>query len=108
MKSAVLALALTLTLVACGNPSSSPAPAAAPSAGNSPAVAPDGSPAAASSAVVQPGNAKLGDRTKCPVSGEEFVVSNDSPKADYEGKTYYFCCASCVDTFKKDPTKYVH
>ena len=25
----------------------------------------------------------------------------------YEGKTYYFCCAMCVEEFKKDPQKYI-
>lgn len=26
---------------------------------------------------------------------------------DYEGKRIYFCCASCIDEFKKDPPKYL-
>jgi len=25
----------------------------------------------------------------------------------YEGKTYYFCCPSCVEEFKSDPEKYI-
>ena len=27
--------------------------------------------------------------------------------ADAEGCRVYFCCASCVETFKKDPAKYI-
>ncbi|MBU0574356.1 MAG: YHS domain-containing protein [Candidatus Margulisbacteria bacterium] len=28
-------------------------------------------------------------------------------KAEYKGKTYYFCCAMCPGEFKKNPDKYV-
>ena len=27
-------------------------------------------------------------------------------KSDYNGKTYYFCAASCKSTFDKNPTKF--
>lgn len=27
-------------------------------------------------------------------------------KSDYQGKTYYFCAASCKATFEKNPAKY--
>ncbi len=42
----------------------------------------------------------------CPVSGEKI---DDKMKTtyEYEGKIYNFCCASCVDDFKKDPQKYI-
>lgn len=42
----------------------------------------------------------------CPVSGEEI---DEELKAtyEYEGKVYNFCCASCIDEFKKDPDKYI-
>lgn len=26
---------------------------------------------------------------------------------DYKGKRIYFCCAGCIDDFKKDPEKYM-
>ncbi len=61
----------------------------------------------ASKAVVPPGQAKVGDKSKCPVSGEEFVVSETSPKLDHNGKTYYFCCAHCKDKAAKDPDKFL-
>ncbi len=27
-------------------------------------------------------------------------------KSEHEGKTYYFCCDGCKDSFEKDPGKY--
>jgi YHS domain-containing protein len=63
-------------------------------------------PAAASKTPVKPGEAKVGDTTTCPVSGETFVVAADSPKVDYNGKTYFFCCADCTGDFQKDPAKF--
>lgn len=53
------------------------------------------------------GEATIGDRTSCPTSGEEFVVTADSPKVEYQGKTYYFCCSGCDKKFSKDPEKYL-
>jgi Cu+-exporting ATPase len=44
---------------------------------------------------------------KCPVSGKEFTKSDASPKYEYEGKIYYFCCAGCKDKFGKDPEAYI-
>ncbi len=42
----------------------------------------------------------------CPVTREKI---NEATKAiyEYKGKIYNFCCASCIDDFKKDPTKYI-
>jgi len=40
----------------------------------------------------------------CPVIAGEI---NKNIFTDYEGKRIYFCCAGCVDTFKKDPAKYI-
>ncbi len=54
------------------------------------------------------GEAQVGDTTKCPVSGEEFVVEATSPKVEHEGKTYYFCCSGCQKKFQSDPAKYVN
>jgi len=57
--------------------------------------------------LVAPGMAKVGDRTTCLVSHETFVVQEDSPKADYQGKTYYFCCPHCPEAFQANPAKYL-
>lgn len=88
-------LLCSLFVVACAG--SAPPPAA-------PSPAPV--PAASSAPLVAPGEAKVGDRTKCPVSGHEFVVKADSPHAEYNGKTYYFCCPDCPKAFEANPEKF--
>nr|MBU1328668.1 YHS domain-containing protein [Candidatus Omnitrophota bacterium] len=42
----------------------------------------------------------------CPVLGNPI---DDATKAtyEYEGKVYNFCCAGCIDEFKKDSEKYI-
>ena len=44
------------------------------------------------------------DQTNCPVMGGEI---NKEIYADHDGKRVYFCCSMCIDTFKKDPAKYL-
>lgn len=44
-----------------------------------------------------------GQRT-CPVMGGRI---NPAVYTDHEGKRVYFCCPRCIDTFKKDPERYV-
>ncbi len=95
------ALASSLALLACGGGIPAASPAGATSTEPSHA-------GAASSDVKKPGEAKVGDKMNCPVSGEEFVVAADSPSAEVDGKTYYFCCPPCVAKFKADPKKYLH
>ena len=63
--------------------------------------------AAPAPGVKEPGDAKIGDRTTCPVSGEEFVVDASSPKVERDGKTYFFCCAGCKGKFESNPAKYL-
>ena len=43
-------------------------------------------------------------QTKCPIQGEAI---DKKLFTDYKGKRIYFCCSGCVDTFKKDPEKYM-
>ena len=43
-------------------------------------------------------------QTVCPLMGGKI---NKNIFADYNGKRVYFCCAGCVDAFKKDPAKYI-
>ena len=42
----------------------------------------------------------------CPVTGAKI---DEKLKAtyEYEGKIYNFCCAVCIEEFKKDPQKYI-
>lgn len=89
-----LVLALSSLAVACGG--ATPAPSS-PAAG-----------AAAPASIKPIGEAAVGDTSRCPVSGEEFVVAADSPKVDYEGKTYYFCCGGCAKKFEADPKKFLN
>jgi YHS domain-containing protein len=50
---------------------------------------------------------KIGDKTICPVSGKVITVAVDTPKEIYDGVTYYFCCAHCVEKFLKNPDLFV-
>ena len=42
----------------------------------------------------------------CPVLSEPI---DEAAKAtyEYEGKIYNFCCAGCIEEFKKEPQKYI-
>lgn len=78
---------------------------AAPSQGAGPGISP-AQPAQRS--VKAPGAAKVGDRTTCPVHTDQvFRVSDKTPKAEYKGRVYYFCCPHCRDHFLEAPEKYV-
>lgn len=94
-------LSVAWIALGCGSPNKEAEPAKAPSMAN-----------VASSETPQPSSAaapavKVGDTIKCPVSGEEFTVADNSPKVTHEGRDYYFCCASCAESFKADPKKYI-
>jgi YHS domain-containing protein len=41
----------------------------------------------------------------CPVTGEK--IENKDVKADFFGRTVYFCCAGCMDEAKKQPAAYI-
>ena len=41
----------------------------------------------------------------CPVTGER--VTNKSLKAEYFGRTVYFCCHGCLKAAQKNPEKFV-
>jgi YHS domain-containing protein len=56
--------------------------------------------------VRQPTQSEIGKVTTCPVMKGKFEVTKSTPVIDYEGKSYYFCCESCIDEFKKNPDKY--
>ena len=42
---------------------------------------------------------------KDPVCGMDVKI--DLNKSEYQGKTYYFCCQTCLEKFKKDPQEYI-
>lgn len=41
-----------------------------------------------------------------PVCGMEIEAETAAAKAEYQGKTYYFCMQGCRDKFVADPAKY--
>lgn len=43
---------------------------------------------------------------KDPVCGMQVDEQSAAAKADYRGKTYYFCSPACKATFDKTPEKY--
>ena len=61
---------------------------------------------AAQGPIKGPGEATIGDRSSCPVSGETFTITASSPKVEHDGKTYYFCCSGCAEKFKENPGKW--
>ncbi len=40
----------------------------------------------------------------CPVGGEPI---DPAVFVDHDGRRVYFCCAMCIDKFKKEPAKYL-
>ena len=47
----------------------------------------------------------------CPVTGDVVVKAEAEAlghSRTYNGQTYYFCCATCVQLFDKNPEKYTH
>lgn len=47
------------------------------------------------------------NKVTCPVSGSTFSKSEAYGSEEYNGKTYYFCCAGCKEKFEKEPEKYI-
>jgi YHS domain-containing protein len=48
--------------------------------------------------------AQAAEQTTCPVMGGPI---DKNIFIEYQGKKVYFCCASCLDTFKANPEKYI-
>ena len=44
----------------------------------------------------------------CPVMGNPVEDPATAPSSKYDGKTYYFCCPPCKDSFDKEPDKYIN
>ena len=43
---------------------------------------------------------------KDPVCGMDVDEKTAQHKSEYNGQTYYFCCAGCKRSFEKEPAKY--
>lgn len=100
MKRLFLTLVTVLSLAACGGGSSEPATEPTETASTETSGAEQGP-------LVPIGEARIGDRSTCPVSGEEFVVSESSPTVEHEGRTYYFCCPGCAQRFQANPAQFL-
>lgn len=42
-----------------------------------------------------------------PLCGRPLAPAAATPKSEYQGKTYYFCCDLCKQLFDREPQKYV-
>ena len=47
------------------------------------------------------------EMAKDPVCGMEVEEKKAAAKAEYKGKTYYFCAAGCKKAFLENPEKYL-
>lgn len=117
----VLAVAAALVLVGCGEEGSSSsttktttshaghdhshdAPAAATDAADALKTAATGAAQSVADAAAKP----MVINTVCPVGGEK--IDPKDPKLltfTYANKTIGFCCADCLEPFKKAPEKYM-
>jgi YHS domain-containing protein len=48
----------------------------------------------------------VGTKATCPVMGDEFTVKKDTPRSEYKGRHYAFCCPGCKPKFDANPEKY--
>ena len=45
------------------------------------------------------------EQTLCPIMDGEKI--NKDISTEYKGQKVYFCCAMCIDKFKKEPEKFL-
>lgn len=58
-----------------------------------------------SDSIIDTQQTKPGEQTLCPVMGNPI---DKNVFVEYKGKKVYFCCPGCIETFEKDPEKYVN
>jgi hypothetical protein len=56
--------------------------------------------------VVPAAHAKVGDLTRCPVSGVVFRVSDHSPRVEHAGSSLRLCCEGCAEKFREQPSRF--
>jgi hypothetical protein len=56
--------------------------------------------------VVPETQAKVGDLTRCPVSGVVFRVTGETPRVEYGGRGRWVCCPGCVEHFRDNPARF--
>jgi len=55
-----------------------------------------------------PSDKALPDAATDPVCGMTVNPATAKHTLEHEGKTYYFCCAHCAETFRAQPASYLH
>jgi xanthine dehydrogenase accessory factor len=55
----------------------------------------------------EPGPAELPERATDPVCGMAVDTEGSTYRSEYAGRSFYFCCAGCKQTFDKQPEKYL-
>ena len=124
MKRSALCLMVLLTAAACSAespktpapaPTAKPAESPAPKPAEAPAAKPAEEPAAAPATAPAAAPTKLEKTTPsanyplktCVVSGEDLGAMGERIAYTYEGTEVQFCCADCIDEFRKDPQTYL-
>ena len=49
----------------------------------------------------------VGTRARCPVMGHDFVVTESTPRSEYNGRFYVFCCPACKPRFDANPNEFL-
>ena len=60
----------------------------------------------AADVVAQPG-AKVGDLTRCPVSGVVFLITESHPTYQKNGQTWFTCCGGCMEQLKAATSRFI-
>ncbi len=56
---------------------------------------------------VEPEQEMIGTKAVCPVTGDTFAITKNTPVMEYDGARYYFCCPGCDKDFTRNPERYI-
>jgi YHS domain-containing protein len=98
-----MVIACGLSLAACGGGSTTSADTTAHDEHHHD----HGGEATATGPLVPVGQATIGDRSTCTVSGEEITITETTPHSEHDGRTYYFCCPHCQERFEANPHEFL-
>jgi len=56
---------------------------------------------------IKPDQEMIGTKTVCPVTGDSFTITRNTPVIEYNTEKYYFCCPGCDKDFSENPEKYI-
>jgi len=49
----------------------------------------------------------ISNEAKDPICGMTVEKSKAKHKSEFQGKTFYFCCAGCKEKFEQSPERYL-